>query len=103
VADQLAEHPASPGKGPDLPAGPLVDPDVQEALEPRLLLVEDAERRVPGAGQTLGGIQNALEDRLRIELRDDRSANLQKLIEALVRERGLLRYPSLAHQLSAGA
>jgi hypothetical protein len=93
ISDQFAEHAASSRQGADLASGLLVYPGVDEALEPALVLVQDSDGGVPRAGQVAGSIEHAAQDGLRIELGDDRSTHLEKLLESLVRERSFVQGP----------
>ena len=78
VADQLAQHPATARKRSDPAARLLVQAGVEEALEPVLAFVEDAEGGIASVRQLGRGLKHVVEDRLEIELGDQRSAHRQQ-------------------------
>ena len=60
----------------------VVDAARDEARELDALGVQDAERRITRAGQLPGGLQEAVEHRLEVELRDEAAPNLEEAGEA---------------------
>ncbi len=78
VGDQDPEHPSATRKFSDRPVGLLVDAERDEALERLAVLVENADRRVPGAGQLPPGLEDALEHHVQLELRHERAADIQQ-------------------------
>src|SRR5215208_66962 len=59
----------------------LVDAAGEEPLELLAPLVEDADRGVAGAGQLQGDVEQAIEDGLGIELRDQRAPDIQQAFQ----------------------
>jgi hypothetical protein len=91
MADQFAENAAPARERADLATGLFVDSGVQEALEAALVLIQDSECGIGGAGEIAGRNEHAAQQRLEFELRDDRPTDLEELLEALVRE------PAVSH------
>ena len=81
IADQLAEHPAASRRRTDLAHRLLVQPDVLEPLEARLVAVEDAERGIAGAGQVAGSVEHVAEHRLELELGDELAPDLEQSLQ----------------------
>jgi hypothetical protein len=59
----------------------VVDADEDETLELVLLLVQDANRRVPRPSQVSSRTEDRPQDGLEIELGDDRPADLEQTLE----------------------
>ena len=78
AADQLAKHTEAPRQIADPLPGRLVDADVDEALEFVAVLIEDAERRVAGAGQLAGDLDHFVQHRLEVELGDEPPADVDQ-------------------------
>ena len=78
VGDQRAEDAASAGQVADDRPCLVVDAVRDEALEARSRRVDDAERRVPGAGDERRRLDDALQDAVERQLRADREAGLQE-------------------------
>src|SRR6185437_16755890 len=70
----------------DSRAGGGVDPDRQELLEAVAAVVEDAERRVPRAGEVPRGLEDGLEHRLEVEVRDERAPDLDQAAQMRLSE-----------------
>ncbi|MEZ5124228.1 MAG: hypothetical protein R2736_22120 [Solirubrobacterales bacterium] len=66
VADQHPENATAVGQVADRAVGLGIDADGQEALELAALLVEDAQRGEPRAGELAGLVEHALQDRLEV-------------------------------------
>src|SRR5262249_58366819 len=64
VRDEDAEDAAPARRVADGRVGGGIDPRGQEALELRAGRTDDAERRVPGAGEVRGGFDEALQERV---------------------------------------
>jgi hypothetical protein len=84
VADQHAQDAAAVGQVADLATAGLVDPHGDEALELLVGGVEDAEGAVPGAGLAGGGLGDAREHPVEVELRDEAAPEVEKLSQSLV-------------------
>ena len=68
LVDQDAEQPAAAWQVADDAVGLLVDAAREEAVELAALVVEDAQRGVAGARELRGGLQQAVQDGLEVEL-----------------------------------
>ena len=71
VADEDAEDAAATRKLPDRRVGFRIDPVRHEALQRGSRPVDDAERRVTGAGDPCRRLDDPLEERVERELRVD--------------------------------
>ena len=78
IADEDAEDAAAARKVADRAVRRLVHPRREEPVELPATLVEDAERRVAGAGQLAGGLDHALQHRFVIELGDHFAPDLEQ-------------------------
>ena len=65
---------------------PVDRPCVRKRSSPVRLLVEDAQRRVARAGDLGRGLEHAVEDRLHVELGDDRAPGVEQTPERVVIE-----------------
>ena len=89
VLDQHAEDAAAARQVADRGVLRLVDADAEESLQLGAALVEDAERGVLGAGQRARLVEHALQQRLQVQLGDDRAADVQDSSQAsFVEHRG---------------
>ena len=66
VGEAVAQDPAAAGQRPDLSARMVVDARVDEPLEAALLLVQDTQCRVPGAGQLSSGFNHPRQHAVRV-------------------------------------
>ena len=78
VLDQHAKHPTAARRIADLSACLLIDSPRDEALQPGPLHIEHTERRIAGARDLPGGLQDEVEHLVRIQLRHERAADLQE-------------------------
>ncbi len=90
LPDQDAEDPPSSRQIADRRVSLRVDTGRQEALEAGACLVDHAERRVPGAGELRGRLDELLQERVEGQLRTERDTRVDK--DAQPVERGLLRH-----------
>ncbi len=81
LADKQAQHTAAARQFADRLAGLLVDPHGVEVLQAAALRVEDPERGVAGTGELAGDIQQLLQDRLEVELGDQRAPDCHQAAE----------------------
>ena len=82
-ADQLAEDAAAARQRADPLAHLVVDPDGEEASQLALVVVEDAERRVPRPGELARGLDHLLEHGFGIVLGDQPAADFEQAQEVL--------------------
>ena len=68
VANQLPQHAAAKGQIADSRPRLLVDPDVDEALQPAAVLIEDADRGVARAGQLAPDLDHFAQHSLEVKL-----------------------------------
>ena len=92
MIDQHAEDSAPPRQVPDLGAFAIVQPRSEEALQPGVLRVEDAERGVSGAGHLPRRLEHPLEDDPAVELGREGPADCEQAPD-----------PVLLHHPGAGA
>ena len=78
LADQDAQHAAAAGQLADHLARLLIDPVGQELLERGAPLVEDADRRVAGAGDLAGSREDSVEHGLRLKLGYERATRREQ-------------------------
>ena len=91
VLDERAEHAVTARQVADDRLRLAIDPRGQEALEPLAAVVEDAERRVAGAGDLARHLEHALEQRVEVELGDHAAPDLDEASEAVFVHVGLAR------------
>ena len=84
LANQLPQHASTTGKVADRPFGLIVDPEIDEALELGVVVVEDPERRILGRGQLAGGLDNRAQDGLEIELGEQCGSDVDQAAEAIL-------------------
>jgi hypothetical protein len=90
VLDQHAEHAVTAGQLADRAPRLVVHAARDEPLELAPALVEDAERRVARAGDLPRGLEDPLEQRLWIQLGQQRPADVYEAPQAFVVENGTL-------------
>jgi hypothetical protein len=81
IPDQLPEHTASARQRSDPPAGGLVEPDEQEALELLARGIDDPECRVLRPRELARGVEHLPQHDLDVELGNKRATNLQEAAE----------------------
>ncbi len=81
--DQQTEDAAPARQARDRGTGLLVDTRRDELREAAATAVQDAERRVPRAGQVAGSGEDLVEDGGQIESRRQRAADLQQPLETI--------------------
>ena len=96
IADQLAEDAVAARQRADPLAQLVVDPDGEEASQLALVVVEDAERRVPRPGQLARGLDHLLEHGFGIVLGDQPAADLEQALRGA-------RDPSSARMVIKGS
>ena len=89
VGDQDAEDAVAARKVADGGVRGGVDADCEEALEALPAVVEDAEGRVPGAGQLTCDLEHPIQQPLDVEFRDERLPDLEEAEKTLLSEDGL--------------
>ena len=91
VSDQLPQDAVPTREGADRAAGLVVESDREEALELGLGLVENAQRRVARRRQFARRLQHLVENRLEVELGDQRASDGQEARQLLLAERSAIR------------
>ncbi len=84
VVDQHAEDAASAWQVPDRPPCVLVDAQRQEALQLTARRVDHPDRRVAGAGELAGDLEDAMQHGIDVELCDEAAADLQEPEQAFL-------------------
>jgi hypothetical protein len=84
IANQLTEDAVAARKVADLRPRLLIDPHIDEALELVAILVEDAQRRVAGAGELARHLDYFAQNRLEIELGDKPPADVDQPPQAML-------------------
>ena len=96
VADELPEHAVSARRFADPANGRLVEAAGEEPRQPRLRVVEHADRRVARPRDLACHVEDPAEHRVEIELGDQRSTDVQQSAQTDVVE------PDVARRGSAG-
>ena len=91
VSDQLPQDAVPAREGADRAACLVVESDREEALELGLGLVENAQRRVARRRQFARRLQHLVENRLEVELGDQRASDGQEARQLLLAERSAIR------------
>ncbi len=87
-ADQLAEDSVAAREVTDRADGLVVHAAGEEPREPRLRLVEDAERRVARARQVARDLQDTLQHLVEVQLGDERPAHVEESQQTDIFQRG---------------
>jgi len=83
LVDQQPEDAAAPRKVADRGVNLGLLPGGQELRQLAPLVVEHAQRGVPRAAQLAGGLQDALEEDVQVELGRERTTHVQELPQAV--------------------